>query len=46
MYEEVELVDKAQVDRWLQAYVRAWKSYDRDQIGELLAFRWDTAWSR
>lgn len=34
---EVELVDKAEVDRWLQAYVGAWKSYDRDQIGELFA---------
>jgi hypothetical protein len=34
---EVELVDKAEVDRWLQAYVGAWKSYDRDQIGELSA---------
>jgi hypothetical protein len=34
---EVELVDKAEVDRWLQAYVAAWKSYDRDQIGELFA---------
>jgi ketosteroid isomerase-like protein len=30
-------VDKAQVDRWLRAYVAAWKSYDRDQIGELFA---------
>jgi hypothetical protein len=30
-------VDKAEVDRWLQAYVEAWKSYDRDQIGELFA---------
>ena len=28
-------MDKAEVDRWLQAYVGAWKSYDRDQIGEL-----------
>jgi hypothetical protein len=28
-------VDK--VGRWLQAYVGAWKSYDRDQIGELFA---------
>jgi hypothetical protein len=34
---EVELVDKAEVDRWLQAYVGAWKSYDRDQIGELFS---------
>jgi hypothetical protein len=30
-------VDKAEVDRWLQAYVGAWKSYDRDQIGELFS---------
>jgi ketosteroid isomerase-like protein len=30
-------VDKAQVDRWLEAYVAAWKSYDRDQISELFA---------
>ena len=30
-------MDKAGVDRWLQAYVEAWKSYDRDQIGALFA---------
>jgi ketosteroid isomerase-like protein len=30
-------VDKAEVDRWLRAYVDAWKSYDRDRIGELFA---------
>ncbi len=30
-------MDKAEVDRWLQAYVEAWKSYDPDQIGELFA---------
>jgi ketosteroid isomerase-like protein len=30
-------VDKAEVDRWLRAYVEAWKSYDRDRIGELFA---------
>ena len=30
-------MDKAAVDRWLRAYVEAWKSYDRDQIGELFA---------
>ena len=30
-------MDKAGVDRWLRAYVEAWKSYDRDQIGELFA---------
>jgi hypothetical protein len=34
---EVELVEKAEVDHWLQAYVGAWKSYDRDQIGELFS---------
>src|SRR5215471_2849633 len=33
----VERVDKTEVDRWLRAYVDAWKSYDRDQIGELFA---------
>jgi ketosteroid isomerase-like protein len=30
-------VEKADVDRWLQAYVSAWKSYDRDEIRELFA---------
>jgi ketosteroid isomerase-like protein len=30
-------VEKADVDRWLEAYVAAWKSYDRDQIGALFA---------
>ena len=30
-------MDKAAIDRWLRAYVEAWKSYDRDQIGELFA---------
>ena len=34
---EVGFVDKAEVDRWLRAYVGAWKSYDRDQIGELFS---------
>jgi hypothetical protein len=34
---EVELVDKAEVDRWLQAYVEAWKSYDGEQIGDLFS---------
>jgi ketosteroid isomerase-like protein len=28
-------VTRADVDRWLQAYVDAWKSYDRDRIGAL-----------
>ena len=30
-------MDKAQVDRWLDAYVTAWKSNDRDLIGALFA---------
>jgi hypothetical protein len=30
-------VNKAGVDRWLQAYVEAWKTYDRDRIAELFA---------
>ena len=30
-------MDKAAVDRWLQAYVEAWKTYDRKQIGALFA---------
>jgi ketosteroid isomerase-like protein len=30
-------VDKAAVDRWLRAYVEAWKTYDREQIGALFA---------
>ena len=30
-------MDKAQVDRWLEAYVTAWKAYDRDLIGALFA---------
>jgi ketosteroid isomerase-like protein len=33
----VEHVDKTEVDRWLRAYVDAWKSYDPGQIGELFA---------
>jgi hypothetical protein len=28
-------VDRRGVDRWLQAYVEAWKTYDRDQIAAL-----------
>jgi len=35
--EVVELVEKADVDRWLRAYVEAWKSYDSKQIGELFS---------
>jgi hypothetical protein len=34
---EVELVDKAEVDRWLRAYVEAWKSYNSEQIGDLFS---------
>jgi hypothetical protein len=30
-------MDRQQVDRWLAAYVAAWKSYDRDAIGALFA---------
>jgi ketosteroid isomerase-like protein len=30
-------VDKADVDRWLDAYVSAWKSYDRDEVAALFA---------
>src|SRR5919106_1349577 len=30
-------MDKAAVDRWLRAYIDAWKSYDRDQIAGLFA---------
>ena len=30
-------MEKADVDRWLRAYVAAWKSYDRDQIEALFA---------
>jgi ketosteroid isomerase-like protein len=31
------MVDKDAVDRWLQAYVEAWKSYDREQIAALFS---------
>ena len=30
-------MDKADVDRWLEAYVSAWKSYDRDEVAALFA---------
>src|SRR5256885_17138142 len=30
-------IDRALVVRWLEAYVEAWKSYDRDQIAALFA---------
>ena len=30
-------MEKADVDHWLRAYLQAWQSYDREQIGELFA---------
>ena len=30
-------MEKAEVDRWLRAYVEAWKSYDSEQIGDLFS---------
>lgn len=30
-------LERSQVDRWLQAYVAAWKSYDREEIAALFA---------
>jgi len=30
-------MDRADIDRWLGAYVEAWKSYDRDRIRDLFA---------
>ena len=30
-------MDRAQVDRWLEAYVAAWRSYDREAIEALFA---------
>ena len=30
-------MDKPEVDRWLDSYVEAWKTYDRDLIGALFA---------
>jgi ketosteroid isomerase-like protein len=30
-------MEKPDVDRWLDAYVRAWKSYDPDEIRDLFA---------
>lgn len=30
-------MEKAEVDRWLRAYVEAWKSYDGEQIGDLFS---------
>ena len=32
-------MEKAEVARWLDRYVAAWKSYDRDQIVGLFADR-------
>jgi hypothetical protein len=29
------VLDREQVQRWLDAYLAAWKSYDREQIGAL-----------
>lgn len=31
------MINRAGVDRWLDDYVGAWKSYDRDAIGALFA---------
>jgi ketosteroid isomerase-like protein len=31
------VIDHATVDRWLDAYVEAWKSYDRDAIDALFS---------
>ena len=31
------MIDRAGVDRWLDDYVAAWQSYDRDAIGALFA---------
>jgi ketosteroid isomerase-like protein len=30
-------VEKTDVDRWLESYIAAWKSYDPEAIGELFA---------
>jgi ketosteroid isomerase-like protein len=30
-------VEKSDVDRWLQAYIEAWKSYDPEAIGALFS---------
>src|SRR5215471_11558206 len=35
--EEATQVHRDDVDRWLHAYVDAWKSYDRDQIAALFS---------
>ena len=31
------MTDRAQVERWLDAYVSAWKSYDREDIAALFS---------
>jgi ketosteroid isomerase-like protein len=31
------MTERADVDRWLEAYIAAWKSYDRDQIAALFS---------
>ena len=31
------MIDREGVSRWLDAYVAAWKSYDRDQIAALFS---------
>jgi uncharacterized protein (TIGR02246 family) len=31
------VIGRAAVDRWLEAYVAAWKSYDAEAIGDLFA---------
>lgn len=38
------MTDRAAVDRWLDAYVAAWKTYDPGQIGELFAERVEYAY--
>ena len=30
-------MERAEVERWLHAYIEAWKSYDRDQIAALFS---------
>jgi ketosteroid isomerase-like protein len=31
------VIDREHVSRWLADYIAAWKSYDRDQIGDLFS---------
>ena len=33
------MIDRERVDRWLDAYVEAWKTYDREAIAALFAER-------